>query len=136
MLRNRIRISGISTSIDRSNQSVIDEKVTGSKNIKWTVSELKSAFSDLSNTILRERLEKILYWSVANSFFKESVTENHIFKIVGKSVKPIFSIYGSGGIYLFTNTDYYLGGVAERNETVDKLKDIDLLRSVIVISIR
>ena len=68
-------------------QSVIDEKVTGSKNIKWTVSELKSAFSDLSNTILRERLEKILYWSVANSFFKESVTENHIFKIVGGRIR-------------------------------------------------
>ena len=108
-------------------QSVIDEKVTGSKYIKWTVSELKSAFSDLSNTILRERLEKILYWAVANSLFKESLTENPIFKIVGKKRKPILSIYGSGGIYLFTNIDYYLGGAAERNETVDKLKDIDLL---------
>jgi hypothetical protein len=108
-------------------QSVIDEKVTGSKYIKWTVSELKTAFYDLSNTILRERLEKILYWTVANSLFKESVTENPIFKILGKSRKPILSIYGSGGIYLFTNIDYYLGGAVERNEIVDKFKDIDLL---------
>ena len=108
-------------------RSVIDEKVTGSKYIKWTVAELKSTFSDLSNTILGERLENILHWAVTNNCFKESLTENPIFKILGNNNKPIFSIYGSGGIYLFTNKDYYLGGVSERNEIVHKLKDINLL---------
>lgn len=105
-------------------QSIIDKK--GSKRFIWTMQELKSAYSDISNNILRSRLEKILDLAVNNNIFKKSETENPIFKILGKSTKPLISIYANGGGYLRTNKDVYLGGISERNKLVTDLKAIGL----------
>ena len=107
-------------------QSIIDKKVIGSKKLRWTIRELKSAYSEISNNTLRIRLEKILDWAVINNIFKESETENPIFKILAKSKKPLISVYGNGGGYLRTRKELYLGGISERDNLVTDLKNLGL----------
>jgi len=108
-------------------QSIIDKKVIGSKKMRWTIQELKSVYSDMSNNILGSRLNKLLDWAVNNNIFKETETENPIFTILGKNKKPLISIYGNGGGYLRTKKEIYLGGKSERNKLVNDLKEINLM---------
>ena len=127
MLWRRIRIFGARTLLIGQTQSIIDKKVIGSKKMRWTIQELKSVYSDMSNNILRSRLNKLLDWAVNNNIFKETETENPIFHILGRNQKSLISIYGNGGGYLRTKKEIYSGGNSERNELINDLKESNLM---------
>jgi len=104
-------------------------KGPGKMNV-WTESLLRDSYSELPDGTLRQRLEKILKWTVERGVFVKSVSKNPAFGIQGKGGKRILSIYADGIIYVilnYPNDDGYLGGLEGRIKFADELKSLSLL---------
>ena len=100
------------------------------KNNIWTECVLRDSYSELPDGTLRQRLEKILKWTIEKGCFVKGVSKNPSFGIQEKGGKRILSIYADGTFFVllnYPNDDGYLGGLEGRRKFADELKSLSLL---------
>jgi hypothetical protein len=107
--------------------SAIGNKDPGSRNIRWTVDKLKTAYAGLSDQELSIRLQKILDWAVTKKIFMTAIAIKPTFGLQGKSKDRIVTFFYDGVVYFFINEKFYPGGAAERDDLVEELKKLQLL---------
>jgi len=93
----------------------------------WPVERLRSAYADLQDRDIAERLREALDWAVDKGFFLEAKTQAPTFGLRGRSGDRIVSFFSDGTVYCFINEKHYPGGKGERDHFVGKLKGLGLL---------
>jgi len=108
-------------------QSTIDKKGLSKTNVIWTEEKLKSAYRELTDNFLVDRLDKILDWSLKRGYFFPSKSIKPSFRLKGSNKKPFITINHDGNIYIILRENCYLGNLIERNKLVSELKNLNLL---------
>lgn len=102
------------------------------KTKKWCFPELQAIYQNLPNSILGERLLKILEWAHGRGALRKSQSVYPILWLNGKSGKLIMSFYLSPGwegfVYCFLNDYRYEGDVDERDRFVEKLSTLSIFK--------
>jgi hypothetical protein len=108
-------------------QSTIDKKVSVEGNIKWTVDRLKTAYAELKDNNLGNRLGETLKWAVDKGIFKIAIAKNPTFGLQDSSKGRMVSFFSNGDIYIMINQKHYRGGASERDKLVSELKELRVL---------
>ena len=108
-------------------QSVIDGKRKSDRSIKWTVDKLNETFSEMDDQELGKKFCRILKWAVDKNVFSFSTAMSPHFGLQGKNTSRIVSLNKKGNIYVIFKDKAFLGGVADRDRLIGKLKDLQLI---------
>jgi len=112
------RIYGVSERKKESSSSA------SGKNISWSIDQLRSPLSEMTDGVLKQRLSYMLDW--VKDKFIIAAAQKPIFGICGKGKLRIISINFEGVIYLFLSSKHYLDNEHERDALLNELKAMGL----------
>ncbi|MGO9019424.1 MAG: hypothetical protein ACLQVJ_13855 [Syntrophobacteraceae bacterium] len=108
-------------------QTIIDRPPLSKNLILWDQQRLRTAYEQLADESLRERLLTVLNWAVSNKFFIESRSQFPGFGLRGKNKSRILGIYSNGTLFPYLREKYYHGGAEERDQLCDELKQLGMM---------
>jgi len=87
----------------------------------WTVERLRSAYDNLPNRDMGERLRRVLGWAVEQHCFLEARAKYPVFGLRGRSGVRIVT-FSPEWIFCYLNEKNFPEGAEERNRLVEELK--------------
>jgi len=112
-------------------QSTSERKGSSSKRtIEWTTEMLGSAYDEMADRSLAQRLKSTLAWAMKENIFMSTQSYNPVFGLRELTGKRLVSFSSDGMIYAYLsypNQDGYLGGIEGRVQYVKVLKGLNLL---------
>ena len=108
-------------------QAIADRKTTDGASASWTPDRLHEAYSNTTDTTLRDRLFTVLQWAQGRRVIVTGPTKTPTLGIRGRTQYRLFSFYANGSIYWVTKESAYLEGGEERDRIAGSLRKLDLL---------
>ncbi len=112
-------------------QDSIDRRTLGRGTILWNVESLRTAYRNLPDSELGQRLLQALSWALENKLFLATRAKFPAFGLRSNNGSRVVSFYSGGAIHVYLNEKHFAGGPNERDQFVNELKELGLLDQVI-----